>query len=174
MPETDKTFWCAWIADTNVLTVWDLVTRKMDEASWTLVTMLDSNENVVELTAVKQLLTEQVCRASPVGGGVLLDGECFAALRVHGDNFFTGYDEIWMTGENDLRPKPPNIRLSSESAISELPVSGLGHWMQGEGLSLGLGDGYGVNVATFEPWVVQLLIDAYGDSLHVADADASW
>ncbi|HEY2140826.1 MAG TPA: hypothetical protein VGG98_02050 [Solirubrobacteraceae bacterium] len=136
--------------------------------------MLDSNPYVAQLTAIKQLLAEHKDQVVPVGDGVLLDSECFAALRVHGDNFFTGYDEVWTTREKRLISKPPKVRFTSEGAVSEHPVPGLGRWMQEEGLCLGLGDGFGVNVATFETSIVGVLTDAYGDALRVADADASW
>lgn len=84
------------------------------------------------------------------------------------------YDEVWTTREKRLIPKPPKIRLTSEGAINEFPIPGLGWWMREEGLYLGLGDGFGVNVATFETSIVGVLNAAYGAALRVADADASW
>jgi hypothetical protein len=172
--KTDNQFWCAWIEGTCVLAVWDLVLERILMPVWTVVTMLDSNERVSELTVVKQLLAAGDHVVS-LGDPVLFDSAAFASLRAHGDNFFTGYDEIWLAREMCASlEKPPHLRISAEQAISEAPVPGLGRWMEATGLCVGIGDGFGVNVATRESSVVRLLTQEYRDKIHVADADASW
>ncbi len=173
--ETEKQFWCAWIEDTNVLSEWDLISQQTTTFPWTLVTMLDSNERVAELTAIGQIVAELPDQAVPSGDGVLLDNDAFSRLRFHSDNFFTGYDELWMARERrSLVKKPPHLRISAEQPISEAPVPGLGRWMKATGLCVGLGDGFGTNVATSDPSVVHILTRAYGDAIRVADAEASW
>lgn len=171
----DKQFWCAWIEDTNVLAAWDLVVQQILIPVWTIVTMLDSNERVAELTAVKQLLAAGEGQVVTLGDAVLFNSDTFAKLRVHGDNFFTGYDEIWTTREMCVSlEKPPHLRISAEQAISEAPMPGLGRWMEANGLCVGMGDGFGTNVATRDSSVVRILTQAYADKIHVADVDASW
>jgi hypothetical protein len=173
--DADRQFWCAWIEDTNVLSEWDLISHQTTAFPWTLVTMLDSNKRVAELTAIRQLVAELPGQAVPLDDGVLLDGEAFSRLRVHSDNFFTGYDELWMAREKcSVLKKPSHLRISAEQPISEAPVPGLGRWMKATGLCVGFGDGFGTNVATGDSSVVRILTRTYGDAIRVADAEASW
>jgi hypothetical protein len=175
MMGTDEQFWCAWIEGANVLSAWDLITQETDAFPWTLITMLDSNERVAELRAIRQLVAELPGQVVSLADGVLLKGDAFSRLRVHGDNFFTGYDELWMTCEGcSFSKKPSHLRISAEQPIGEVPVPGLGRWMKAMGICVGLGDGFGVNVATGDSSVVGLLRRAYGDAIRVADAGASW
>jgi hypothetical protein len=173
--ESDQHFWCAWIESTDVLAVRDLIAPRVAPLRWTIVTMLDSNKRVAELTAVRQLLMEHQGRVVTLGDAVLLNSDAFSALQRHKDNFFTGYDELWMTREKcSSLEKPPRLRISAEQAISESHVPGLGRWMKENGLCVGLGDGFGTNIATRDVSVVDILTRAYGDAIHVADAEASW
>lgn len=173
--EADKQFWCAWIEDASVLAVWDVIVEDILMPAWTIVTMLDSNEKVASLTAVKELLTADQSRVVSLGDAVLFDGDAFARLRAHSDNFFTGYDELWMTREVCASvEKPPGLRISAEQALTEAPMPGLGRWMEANGLCVGMGDGFGTNVATRDRVVARVLTRAYDGKIHVADAGASW
>jgi hypothetical protein len=170
----ERQFWCAWIEDTNALVVWDLVVRTISTPVWAVVTMLDSNERIAELTAIGQLIADGG-QVELLGDAVLFDSDAFARLRVHGDNFFTGYDEIWMTREICASlAKPSHLRISAEQTISDAPAPGLGRWMEANGLCVGIGDGFGANVATRDSSVMRILTQEYGEKIHVADAEASW
>jgi hypothetical protein len=137
--------------------------------------MLDSNERAAELTAIGQLVAELPGRVVRVDDGVLMDSDAFSRLRTHRDNFFTGYDELWMARDvSAIVKKPSHLRISAEQPISEAPVADLGLWMKATGLCVGFGDGFGTNVATGESSVVRILTRAYGDAVRVADARASW
>ncbi len=172
--KADEQFWCAWIEGANVLSGWDLIMQQTTSLSWTLITMLDSNEKVAELTAIRQLVTVLPGQVARVDGGVVLDRIAFSKLRAHRDNFFTGYDEVWMAPDRSaIVKKPSHLRISAEQPISEAPVPGLGRWMKATGLGVGFGDGFGTNVATWDSSVVRTLTQAYGDAVRVADAGAS-
>jgi hypothetical protein len=84
--EADKQFWCAWIKDISALAVWDLIVEQISMPVWAIVTMLDSNEQVADLAAIKQLLTANQGQVVSLGHAVLFDSDAFAKLRIHGDS----------------------------------------------------------------------------------------
>jgi hypothetical protein len=168
-----QSLWVGWIDKCTVLDVWDLIVGH-SPGEHVLITSLDSNNDVAGISAMAELREKHQCKALPVGSGILFDQDCFTALRGHGANFFTGYDEIWWPQSESVTPKPETFRLTSETPISDGPEPGLGRWMHEAGIRLGLGDGYGVNVATFEDWIVSKLRETYGDSVHPTDGIASW
>lgn len=174
MEKAEQTLWAAWLPNLSVLDIWDLIVEPASEDKRALITMLDSSDDVAKMPAIEQLADDYGCEVAILDSGVILDNDCFAALRSHGANFFTGFDEIWWPRDQSVAPKPGTFRLTSEIPISDGPEPGLGQWMYEAGIRLGLGDGCGVNVATFETSIASKLSETYSDVMRMADGSASW
>jgi hypothetical protein len=66
------------------------------------------------------------------------------------DDFFFGFDEIWIFRTTPERATPRDVRLTSDQPLIEVSVA-LRNWMVESGCVAGLGDGCGLNFATFDP-----------------------
>ena len=84
---------------------------------------------------------------------VLLSSEAFLALD--NEQFFTGFDEVWLFTEAPASGKPDGLRMTSDQPLVSAP-EGLEAWMREVGCIAGLGDGDGLNFAAFDAELARL------------------
>lgn len=88
-------------------------------------------------------------------------------IEEHG--FFNGFDEIWFMPDPPKMGKPETLRITSDLGFEADPPAGLSAWMQETECLLGLGDGDGLNFATFDPKIADRFHHKYsscGDNGH--------
>jgi len=119
-----------------------------------LVTMIDSTSKVASLPSLVPRLRELDAAFVEIDDDVLLDAPTVLTLIGEG-RFFTGFDEIWLFAEDPPVGKPTSIRLTSDQRIAG-PSEVLKEWMQRVACTAGLGDGDGLNFATFDPTLANL------------------
>jgi hypothetical protein len=84
-----------------------------------------------------------------VDDDVAIEVPTFLAL-VDEHEFSWGFDVIWLCTEIPKSGKPEHIRLTSDAPLGPEPPAGLADWMRGSSCCAGLGDGDGLNYATFD------------------------
>jgi hypothetical protein len=89
-----------------------------------------------------------------LGSGMVIDGEALLALIEH--QFFDGFDELWIFRESPIEGKPEAIPLTSDVRLVHELSEDLRNWMYDNGCIAGLGDGDGLNFATFKPALARL------------------
>jgi hypothetical protein len=64
---------------------------------------------------------------------------------------FSGFDEIWLCTAMPALGKPAHLRITSDQPLGSEPTPELAEWMLVSSCRAGLGDGDGLNFATFDP-----------------------
>jgi len=128
--------------------------RKQIAPSHVLVSMVDSTP-AVDLSDLVPLLQSMGENYDELGSGLVISGEALLSL-VDEHKVFDGFDEIWIFGERPIQDKPDAIRLISDRKLGPEPPGLLVDWMRNNGCIAGLGDGDGLNYATFSPVLDEL------------------
>jgi len=114
-----------------------------------LVSMIDSTPNVSHLPSFVPLLADLGAFHAEVEDDVLIEAKTLLAL-IDDHDFLTGFDEIWLCDEIPRSGKPRGVRLTSELRLGSEPPPGMAQWMLRAPCRAGLGDGDGLNFATFD------------------------
>lgn len=123
-----------------------------------LVTVIDSHHDVAELTSVERLLSEQRVGVSTLDRHLVVPRDLLLELVDPDEwNLFNGFDEVWFFPRPPLIPLPADIVITSEAALDRERAGRVAEWMQASGAGLALGDGYGLNYATFDPAIADIL-----------------
>jgi hypothetical protein len=122
-----------------------------------LLTVLDSTSAIADLPSLVPNLRSSGLAFAEVDRDVLVDIPTLLAL-IHDDDheWFTGFDEVWICSSKPARGKPDNLRMTGDRPLETEP-SGLASWMRTSTCVLGLGDGDGLNFATFDAALADLL-----------------
>lgn len=118
-------------------------------ATYVLVSMIDSTPHVRRLPSVIPLLRRLDVFYEIVGDDVVIEPLTLLGLISEYD-FLSGFDEVWLCDAVPTAGKPERFRLTSDVSIGPAPASGLVDWMQESNCRAGLGDGDGLNFATFD------------------------
>jgi len=133
--------------DTNIRAVADA--GLLSQFASVLITSIDSTTN---LSATE--MRSQIARFDPaclfLGSGIIINGESMVRL-VRDLDLFTGFDEVWCFERFPSTPKPSDLWIVSPFNIEtdESPRN-LASWMAETECKLALGDGFGLNFATFQ------------------------
>ncbi len=114
-----------------------------------LVSMIDSTPNVRHLSSLVPLLEELGAFHPDVDDDVVIEAPILRSL-IDDHDFLTGFDEIWLCDEIPRSGKPGEFRLTSDTRLGPEPPRGLAEWMLHAPSRAGLGDGDGLNFATFD------------------------
>lgn len=117
---------------------------------YVLVSMIDSTPNVRLLPSLVPLLERLGFSHHEVDDDVVIElPTLFALIDEH--DFFSGFDEVWLCDEPPRSGKPHGIRITSDKPLEHEPLPELADWMRWATCRAGLGDGDGLNFATFDP-----------------------
>ena len=99
-----------------------------------------------------------------VDSGILLSGEMFSILAKSSD-FLSGFDEVWLSYSEPIASLPAGLDFTSGFPITDMrnpnQIASVIQWMNASGCVLGFGDGVGLNYATTDENIADLL-DEYG------------
>ena len=136
-----------WNADLDVLSALDRIASNRLARVTALLSVIDSSPDVARMISLIPLL-ERTGRAYTVVDrdvGVELP----ILLELFEEQFFTGFDEVWLVRGTPRRGKPNGLRITSDLRLTG-PREGLSEWMVDSNCLAGLGDGDGLNFATFD------------------------
>lgn len=126
-----------------------------------LITSIDSDREVTDLLGHRARSDRgsdpDLPSCTRLGRGVVLDMDDLAALLGH-NNYFTGFDEIWLFPSRPPEQLPGDVLLTSDTRILRAGASQvLARWMADARCVVGLGDGAGLNYVTLHPDVAQMI-----------------
>lgn len=128
-----------------------------------LVTCLDSTFDVAgaaNSSASLEMLKEHGKR---VGKGILISTRRLIATERE-QRVFHGFDEVWFAPKAVLRAKPESLVLVGPERVSEEMTRRAARWMRESGVSLGLGDGCGMNFCAKLQGIARYLVESYDES----------
>jgi hypothetical protein len=139
-----------WTPSLDIPTALHAVPSDDAFARYVLVSMIDSTPKVRELLSLVPLLKELGVFYAEVDDDVVIElPTLFALADEH--NFLSGFDEVWLCTNVPASGKPTRFRITSDVPFGAEPPAGLAEWMLRSSCVAGLGDGDGLNFATFDP-----------------------
>ena len=128
-----------------------------------LITSKDSNRNKWLHSAYLAYLAEKPHNPAQYHftiDGILISGPVVYDLLINKD-FFSGFDEIWLSTENIIEPLPRDAILTSEASIIASNTLNrriaIAEWIAKSKCSLGIADGCGMNYATTSKEIAVML-----------------
>jgi hypothetical protein len=128
-----------------------------------LITSNDSNRNDWLHSAYLAYLattSNSLARYQFTADGVLVSGSTVCEMLKSRD-FFSGFDEIWLSNERITETLPKDALLTSEAPITADNTlkrrTAIAEWIARSKCLLGIADGHGVNYATTDEQIAQLL-----------------
>src|SRR4051812_36050365 len=146
-----------WNPDLDVPAAIDRMLSTGSCSAVALVSMLDSTPGVASLPSLVPHLIESGLDYATIGEDVLVDLPTLLELTRDEDHaWFAGFDEVWICSSRPTCGKPDDVRITSDNAMTTEP-DGLSAWMRSATCFLALGDGDGLNFATFDPTLAAVL-----------------
>lgn len=118
-----------------------------------LVSVIDSTPNVADMPSLVPHLRRTGRSYTVADRDVAV--RLPALIELIDQDFFFGFEEIWLYSAVPRQGKPAGVRITSDLHLTALPA-GLSEWMSGSGCLAGLGDGDGLNFATFDEHLAEL------------------
>lgn len=127
-------------------------------ARFCLVAEIDSTDDVAGLQSLHRFLTGAGHDYRALGKGIVTDTAALSSL-LGDDNYFTGFDEIWLFREEPAAAKPEELSLTTVPlAWTKFKLAA--EWMAETNCIVGLGDGDGLawvtNEAAVAGWISSL------------------
>lgn len=136
-----------WFPGLDIPLVFREVILAVGDASYVLITTIDSSPNVASLPSVLPPLRSSGAFHAVVNGDVVVDLDTAQEL-MYERGLFAGFDELWLCAQVPGSSKPEGLRTTSDKPLrGELPVEAA-DWMSKSGCRVGLGDGDGLNLVT--------------------------
>jgi hypothetical protein len=144
-----KTLHVGWIPNLDVPAAIRRLSSHQIGGLLILVSMIDSTPRVSRLPSLVPLLQQLDASYCEIDDDVLIDGPTLMML-IEEHQFLMGFDEIWLFAEAPTSGKPNELRITSDVRLSSPPPDGLQAWMRDVHCLAGLGDGHGLNFATYD------------------------
>jgi hypothetical protein len=142
-----------WLPDLDIPAAYAALEHLLPADGLVLVTSLDSER---DMSKIGGLLAWLEATSGPrfLDGGLLLARHDLANL-IRDQNYFVGFDELWLFDAAPSVGKPQSIALTSELHFEMSPD--VVQWFRSSGALLGLGDGDGLNFITCWPEIARHL-----------------
>jgi hypothetical protein len=121
--------------------------RDCENATYALITCLDSNTEPASLLKKNSHRRVAMPGANALGKGLLLPSKLLNSGGIR-SYLFGGFDEIWFFPTNEIAPIPKSASIVGPNRIDQDQLEKLADWMDANGCSLALGDGAGLNIIT--------------------------
>lgn len=129
-----------------------------------LVTCLDSTFDVAgAVHGSSASLASLKEHGKRVGKGILISTRRLIAVERE-QRVFHGFDEVWFAPKAVLRAKPESLVLVGPERVSAEMTRRAARWMRDSGVSLGLGDGCGMNFCAKLQGIARYLVESYDES----------
>jgi hypothetical protein len=154
---SDHLLHVGWNPDLDIPTGLIRVPSARLASSVALITTLDSTSTVADLPSLVPHLRNAGLDFAHIDHDVLVDIPTLAQL-LHDEHheWFTGFDELYICSSPPEHGKPDHVRITSDKPLTIEP-HGLGSWMKQSTCFLALGDGDGLNFATVDIALAELL-----------------
>jgi len=156
----DRELLWGWTQTLDIPSAVSLIAPRRLTDCYALISVIDSSSRV---TALPGLIAERERRDSdyaPLGDGLVVPWRVLAEL-IRAESFFTGFDELWLFGEQPTEAKPESVPLTSDLPLRGAPAGALIDWTRRTRAVAGLGDGDGLNFVTFCPSLAALWTAPY-------------
>lgn len=150
-----------WVDNADLPFATELLAELLGGFQVVLVTCLDSSRAVWSAGPLHNCIEMLGEPSEMLGDGLMLGMPAFVQL-LNQDTTFFGFDEVFFSRKCPTTPKPPTVVLTSEVPINERGVGEIHRWMSQSGCCLGLGDGCGLNFATYDLSIAESLLAVRG------------
>lgn len=147
----------SWFPFLDIPAVLRPVMNAATNARYALVSRIDSTTSVASLPSLVPFLDSLAAFHDDVGGDVVIDSSTLLALVEDHDDL-TGFDEGWLFAEMPSTIRPVDVKITSDRSFAGEVPAALETWMAAAGCCVGLGDGDGLNVATFDRRVANAIV----------------
>jgi hypothetical protein len=113
-------------------------------SQYAFITCVDSSPDMASLLTKSKHLKALARRAEIHMGGLLVPTG-YLRMREMDTQMFYGFDEIWFCRRRPTSRKPKTISITGPARITGRAMPKIAAWMQENTVSLGLGDGTGMN-----------------------------
>lgn len=151
-----------WIA-TSIHDFLSEIEEPSSSMSYALITCLDSCFDVPTLLNKSAPLANLKEKSKRVGGGIVVSTRLLLAAERQTRIFF-GFDEVWFFPHADIKAKPKGLVLAGLDKSQPGAVNRFVTWMHGNGCSLGLGDGTGMNFCLKARGAARYIVRAFNES----------
>jgi hypothetical protein len=146
-----------WL-DTSIGTVVRHDAGALTRFAYWLVTSVDSSTDLPRNSTARAIV-ERYEKCAFLGQGLVLPGADAPAVAEEFD-LFNGFDEVWFFQTKPEMAKSAGLSIVSPLNLGSDPVPPLlTSWMKQSGCELGLGDGIGLNYATYSEASARLIED---------------
>jgi len=139
-----------WNPDLDIPTAITKVSRDLRDPCLVLIAVLDSTTEVSSLPSLAPFLEQRARWHATVDGDVVVALATLITCLDHPE-LFAGFDEIWLCDAMPTAGKPAHLGITSDRPLDSEPSPDLARWMRTASCMAGLGDGDGLNFATFDP-----------------------
>jgi hypothetical protein len=137
-----------WNQDFDMPSAMAAMPKDRLEGAVALLPVIDSTPDVASMRSLIPRLERRKRSYVVVDRDVAIDVPTL--IELIDDEFFSGFDEVWLyDGATPARGKPEGLQMTSDQAFVE-PREGVREWMIDSGCLAALGDGCGLNFATFD------------------------
>lgn len=147
-----------WNASLDIPSALQRVPADRLDGTYALISTIDSTPHVCRLPSLVPLLGRLDVFYETVGDDVVVDAPTLLGL-INEHDFLSGFDEIWLCDAVPTTGKPERFRFTSDVSLGPEPPTGLADWMCESTCRAGLGDGDGLNFATFDAELARLWRD---------------
>lgn len=131
--------------------------------AYALITCLDSTFDVASVVRGNPGFAAVNEHGTKTGKGIVISTRRLIAIEAR-TRMFYGFDEIWFAPKSNLPARPQNLTLVGPERISAEMARRAARWMRESGVTLGLGDGCGMNFCAKLQGVAKFLVESYSES----------
>ena len=129
-----------------------------------MTTAIDSHRDVANLSSLGWLQERYGSRIATFDAHLVVRADIIAEFVTAEANVFNGFDEIWCFEAMPGEPRPDDLAITSDAPLEGERARRVAAWMEASGAGLGLGDGAGLNYATFDPRIADVLARWHADA----------
>ncbi len=147
-------FYTGWVDSSihNIInTDWEL----FSEFKYSLITSIDSCTDLHDLN-ISQKIVSDLAECELFQHQLLLNSELLLDLSKTFD-LFSGFDEIWFFNKRPIATVPAELWIAGPREFTVDVSNDLKQWMELNQCGLALGDGIGLNYATFSHQLAQVI-----------------
>jgi hypothetical protein len=168
MPRTSE-YTAGWI-DTTIHDFLTDIEQVSPSMAYALITCLDSTFDVPPLLQASPALRALREKCRVIGKGILVTTRQLLVAKRESRILF-GFDEVWFFPRPEVSPKPKGFVLTGPERVPIELVERYSNWLSGNGCSLGLGDGTGMNFCARLRGVARYLVRSFGETESARHAE---
>jgi hypothetical protein len=145
-----------WNKSLSILDALRIASESGIESRYAQISIIDSTHHVRRLPSLGPQIKESGAFYAEADDDVVVEISTLLSVEPL-QALFTGFDEIWLCEEVPTVGKPESLQITSDLPFDGQMQPGLEQWMHESGVTAGFGDGDGLNFATFDRHLAELL-----------------